>query len=280
MGATSDRDTDGRTGTTSSGPPTSGQSPTSTGDGESVGGEGPIFDVASQPDVAVDPPELEAVVYAHSSSVLYRLDPETLALDEIGVFAGCGSVVDIAVDRDNHVYASAGGIYEVDTSTAACTLVTSGAFGNNLSFVPPGVLDPEREILVTYAGTQYRSLDLETDTVTDLGTIPYSVSGDVVSINDGPTYVSVNFPGEADHLLLVDPTTGEMIMDTGVIGNESSVWGLGYWGGTVYGFSSTGNLTEITENADGTTTAAVIETTEVSFWGAGSSTFAPIKPPG
>lgn len=249
-------------------------------DDTSDDGQPPLFDVNSS-DVTIEQPELEAVVYAHGPNTLYRLDPDTLTLEEIGPFVDCGgSVVDIAVDQDNRVYASAGGIYEVDAETVQCTQISASNFGNNLSFVPPGVLDPKREILVSYSGTQYRSLDVDTGVVTDHGSIPWSVAGDVVSINDGPTYVSVNFPGDSNHLILVDPTTGELIADTGPIGNENSVWGLGYWGGTVYAFSSNGNISEIQENMDGTTTASVITTAPATFWGAGSSTFAPVIPEG
>ncbi|MEM6993753.1 MAG: hypothetical protein AAF721_24780 [Myxococcota bacterium] len=251
--------------------------------GESTTGDGvmdPKFDVATMPDAAPAEPTVEAVVFAHTSSVLYRLDPDSLAIEEVAPFGGCGSVVDIAVDRDNNIFASASGIYEVDAETAECAQIATGSFGNNLSFVPPGVLHPEREILVTYSGTQYRSLDTETGEITDHGTIPYSVSGDLVSIKDGPTYVSVNGPSGLDHLLLVDPATGELIFDAGAIASETSVYGLGYWGGTIYGFSSNGNITEIAEQDDGTIIATVIEDAGVSFWGAGSSTFAPIVPEG
>ena len=240
----------------------------------------PKFDVAAMPDISGAGPEIEAVVFAHTSSVLYRLDPDTLAVEQIGPFTGCGSVVDIAVDQDNNIYASAGGIYSVDAETAVCTLVVSGGFGNNLSFVAPGVLDPDREILVSYSGTQYRSIDPESGEITNHGTIPWGVSGDVVSVKDGPTYVSVNGASGVDHLIEVDAETGELIFDAGPIGSETTVYGLGYWGGTIYGFSANGHITEITEHDDGTITAEVIDDGGIAFWGAGSSTSAPVTPEG
>lgn len=266
-------------GSSDSGGTTVGPMQTSTDDDDSA--TGPIFDVGGQPDVNIEPPYLEEVVYVHTSSQLYRLDPDSLALDLIGTFSGCSSVVDIAVDRDNQIFASSsGGIYSINPRTAECTSVHDSGFGNNLAFVPPGVLHPTREILVTYSGTQYRSLDLVTGVVTDHGTIPWSVSGDVVSVNEGPTYVSVSYPGSANHLLLVDPATGEMIVDEGPIGTETGVYGLAFWGGTVYGFSSSGNVTTILVNGDGTTNTTIVDSTAVSFWGAGSSTFAPVTPEG
>ena len=95
-----------------------------------------------------------------------------------------------------------------------------------------------------------------------------------------PRSSSTSVKSPTPHLLLVNPMTGELILDAGPIAEETNVWGLGYWGGTIYGFSANGNITEITENDDGTITAVVIENTLLAFYGAGSSTFAPTVPTG
>ena len=145
-------ESNGSTGTGSSQPPMPDSDDATTDPAD------PLFDVGTMPDVPAVAPDPNAVVFAHSSEVLFRLDPQTLEITEVGPFDGCGLVVDIAVDGNHDLYASTtasgAGIYRVDPDTAACSLLVAGTFGNNLSFVPPGVLDPEREILVAYADSQ------------------------------------------------------------------------------------------------------------------------------
>ena len=243
----------------------------------------PDYDVGAEPDADPDLPT-EAVVYAHSADILYRLDAETLELTEVGMFSGCTRVVDIAVDRDGNLFASASlpsnRICTCDTATAACAPLVDVQFANNLSFVPAGVLHPDHEILVTFSGAQYLSIDPGTGELTNLGVLPSTVSGDIVSIKEGPTYVTVGTPGVVDHLLEIDPTDATVLQDLGPIANETEVYGLAYWGGTIYAFGENGHLLTVQDNGDGTNVALLIEETAVAFWGAGSTTHAPITPEG
>ena len=82
--------------------------------GGSWGGSGPLLDVADGA-----PP---TVVYGQDADTLYRLDPETFELVEIGPFAGCAdSVIDIAVDRAGAITAvTYSALYAVDPATGAC----------------------------------------------------------------------------------------------------------------------------------------------------------------
>jgi hypothetical protein len=224
-----------------------------------------------------------AAVYAHSSMTLYKLDPDTKAVTTIGNFSGCFGVVDIAVDAKSNVYASASGIYKVDTKTAACTKVGGGSFaGNSLSFVPAGTIEPDREVLVSYNGGQYLRVDLDKGTTISLGSLPsgFSSSGDIVSVKGGGTYVTVNGNGCGDCLLEIDPKNGTMKKNWGAVG-AAAVYGIAYWAGSVYAFNDSGQIYELTFGTDKLTSKEIMipmKPSGLSFWGAGSTTAAPVVP--
>ena len=259
------------------------------------GGDGFVFDSGNPEsgtetgidlDAALDTsttPPPPAEVWAHSSDTLYKLDPDTKAVTVIGPFKGCSGVVDMALDEKSNLYVSAGGIFKVDKTTATCTKVGGGSFaGNSLSFVPKGVLDPAKEVMVTYNGSDYMRVDLDTGTTTTLGSIAggYGSSGDIVSVKGGGTYLSAYGPGCSDCLLQVDPKTGAMIKNWGSLGT-GGVWGLAFWAGSVYAFDSGGRIFEVTFGATSITTKEIPikdRPAGLSFWGAGSTTAAPIKP--
>lgn len=269
---------------TSSGLPEDGSSSAT----DSTGDEPEIrLDLGAFPDAGEPQTELLEVVYAHSSNELFRVDPQTGSPSLVGAFEGCnGVVVDLAVDRSGGLLASAGGgVFSVDPASAACTQVSEVRMGNNLAFVPPGVLHPTRELLVSYQGSQYIAYDLVTEEVTELGLLlgesglGMQLSGDLVSVKDGPTYATVT-GGAADHLIRVDPADGTLIADLGPIGTIRDVFGLGFWGGEVYAFAADGTLAIVTELPSGLVETSVIEVDGPSYWGAGSSTFAPLTPEG
>ncbi len=230
------------------------------------------------------PVEPEAIVYAHDSSTLFSLNPTTLDVTVIGPMTGCSGIVDIAVNADGEIFGSGSanggsGIVSIDSTTGACSLRVAGAFSNALSFVPVGVLDPTKEMLVSYGDAdgsyQYVSIDPDTGDVVGIGAPPngYGSSGDIVSVEGGGTYWSAYGPCN-DCLVELNPTTGAMIHDWGAIG-ASGVWGLAFWGGIVYGFTSSGQIVRLTFGAD-TITSEVVANTAYSFYGAGSTTKAPL----
>lgn len=249
------------------------------------------------------PKEGPREVYGHSKNVLYRLSPDTNDVKEIGTFDGCGSsIVDIALDEGSNLFATSYvAIYRVDKATATCTKVADGEdLPDSLSFVPKGTLDDDEEALVGYSDANYVRIDRTTGAKSVVGNLgPKAAglisSGDIVSVDDGPTFLTVkpdpklsakNCTGEckkcqaADCLVEVDPATGQMLKNWGPI-DHKDVFGLSFWGGKVYGFDKTGNLFEIAfSGASITTTEIPISErpTDLSFWGAGSATSAPLQP--
>ncbi len=177
-----------------------------------------------------------AVVYGQSATTLYALDPDTKAVSAVGTFSGCDSaVIDIALDKSSAMYATTfGGVYTIDTSTAACHLIATGSYPNSLSFVPAGTLDPNEEALVGYVGSTYVRIDTTSGAITDVGSLGknYTSSGDIVSVIGGGTYLTVT-GGEAcsvhDCLVSVNPATGALVTNYGSV-DHSEVYGLAFWG--------------------------------------------------
>lgn len=231
--------------------------------------------------------DVVAEVFGHSSDVLYKLDPLTKAVTEVGAFQGCTAVVDLAIDKDHNLYGTTfDGLYRIDRTTAACTHISSDVnYPNSLSFVPAGTVDQANEALVGYAVTDYVRIDINTGALTTVLagalTSGYESSGDIVSVKGGGTYLTIKGGNCDDCLVEVDPSSGQVLENLGNL-DHSQVFGLAFWGGSAYGFSNDGDLFEITFGGGGVTTALIsipIAPQDLSFWGAGSSTSAPIAPP-
>ncbi len=222
-------------------------------------------------------------VYGQSATTLYKLEPATKAVTVVGNFSGCEPVTDIALDEKSTIYAvSQNTLYTVDKTTAVCTKVRSGTYPNSLSFVPKGTVDPNAEALVGYNAGDYIRIDVTTGQTTTLGSIggSYQSSGDIVSVKGGKTYLTVK-GGKCttnDCLIEVDPSTGKLVQDWGSI-QHKSVFGLSFWGGSLYGFDEQGELFQVTFNTNDVSTSSIPipqKPSNLSFWGAGSSTSAPL----
>ena len=222
-------------------------------------------------------------VFAHSDDTLYRLDPTTNQVTVVGPFSGCTGVIDIAIDQNGVMFATTfDGLYRVDSATAKCSFIASGAYPNSLSFVPKGTVDPNAEALVGYEGTTYVRIDTTSglrSVIGSLGESGYASSGDVVSVIGGGTYLTVNGNGCDDCIIEVDPKTGGLVKMIGPLG-FSSVYGLAFWGGTAYGFDDAGDLFSIALPTSKTTLIDVPnKPAGLSYYGAGSTTAAPLEPP-
>ncbi|MRG90461.1 hypothetical protein [Polyangium spumosum] len=231
-------------------------------------------------------PELPGEVFGHGPDRLYKLDPYTKEVTLVDYFEGCGvDVIDIAIDKDSKIFGTTfGGLVAIDKTTAKCTLIQNGSYPNSLSFVPAGTLDPNEEVLVGYQIATYVRIDKVTGAVTTVGSLGggYASSGDIVSVKGGGTYLTVTGNGCSDCLVEVNPKTGALIKNWGPVGYDN-VFGIAFWAGSVYGFNQSGFLFEITfdPNGSGITSTQIPTSGDLNliFWGAGSTTIAPIEPP-
>ncbi len=242
----------------------------------------PIVDSGPGPDMTI--------VYAHSNTELYAVDPHMTppAFATVGTFAfpsgdtNNHTMTDIAIDATGVIMGTTqNALYRIDPHTAACTFVTTlpGTTTQfvGLTFVPAGVLDPVNEVLVggTADGTYYRISTTDGQS-TRLGTLQnsYQLSGDFVSIAGAATYATVRRSAtDTDALATIDLTTGRV----NIIGDTTfhSLYGLGYWRSTFFGFSHSGELVII----DATTGHGRLVSMPVQqFSGAGVTTLAPIAP--
>jgi len=254
------------------------------GDGGNPAGDSGInfgdssTDGSGTPDVAPPPPI--DYVYCHSPNTLYKVDPVAKTMTTVGNFSGGdSSVIDIAIDANSNGFATTfGGVYKLDIKTAKLTLVKTGSYPNSLSFVPKGTLDPSVEALVGYNGSTYVRIDPTSGNVTTVGSLTggYSSSGDIVSVANGGTFLTVTGSscGTNDCLFQIDPKTGAMIQNYGSI-NHNQVFGLAFWAGTAYGFDDAGELFSITWQNNALVTTNIPTTPNLQFWGAGSTTSAP-----
>ena len=245
------------------------------------------------------PPPAPGKVYAHSADTLYLLEPISKVVTTVGAFDCTASMVDIAVDRAGKMTGSAGisfnnalggALVTVDPTNAHCQVLNRGPnLVTSLTYVPEGTLLPTAEALVGYADDRYVRVDPATGTLTDIGLlnnaasggIMWVSSGDVVSIKDGGTYLTVKAatgnPGPGgDRIVEVDPKTGALKRIIGATGMVD-VLGLGYWGGIAYGFTIAGSLIQIDLTTGAGTVIPIPDAApDLSFLGAGTTTVAPI----
>ena len=260
-----------------------GASSSATGGGgtsDTSSGSGLDFDGGTTGDASS--PSGPAEVFAESSSTLYKLNPDTKSVTVVGDFSGCSSVIDIAVDKDGKMFGTTfDGLYAIDRTTAKCTPIASGSYPNSLSLVPKGTVDPNDEALVGYVDSTYVRIDKVTGEITNIGSLGnngYISSGDIVSVIGGGTYLTVKGNNCGDCLVQVNPATGSITKMLGPLGH-GSVFGLAYWGGVAFGFDDTGELFAIDLASLQTTNISTPGApNDLSFWGAGSTTAAPVTP--
>lgn len=235
-------------------------------------------------DAALPPVTDDVLVYAHTSSELYAVDPRALTLRRVGAFAFPNDgrdhqMTDLAIDSRQQFWGiTFDSIYRVNPTDARCVFVAPflGSMFNALSFIPGGELDPEAEVLVgADRGGAYYRVDTRTGAVTRLGAYGAGLgsSGDIVSVAGGGTFATVT-DGDEELLARIDPRTGAAtrIGPTGL----THTWGVGYWRSRVFGFTEGGTIAVI-DIARGSSMAIPAE--RRAWWGAAVTTTAPVAPP-
>jgi hypothetical protein len=232
------------------------------------------------------------LVYAHSDDTLYTVDPTTRNVVRVGSFAfptdgRMHTMTDLAVDAMGRITGvTQDALYTIDPMSARCTLIRALPTTNTrvfvgLSWLPVGALDPAAEVLVGGAtdGTLWR-IDATTGQTRMVGTLPsgWGISGDLVSIRGAATYATVrrtSGTSTTDTLVTLTFGSGVTMRTIGEVGFRS-LYGLGYWRQTLYGFSRAGELIAIAANTGRGTRVSM---PAMQFSGAGVTTVASIAPP-
>lgn len=281
-------------------------------DGKAKPGPGPDPDRDADPgiDNALPEPSTEGRVYAHTTRKLFLYEPINNVLTEIGTFScldptnSLDYIIDLAVDRTGTMYATTlDRFLKVDPITAKCDELGIADidldYPNALSFVPAGTVDPTKEALVGYASdfnafnaVIYVQIDTTNGKMTRKGNMnataagpQYRASGDFVSIiaDSNRTYATVKLKTDGgtgtDLLAQINPVSGQVIK---IIGDtkQNDLWGVGYWAGKGYGFSSNGRIIQI-DMATGLGVIVKEPKTDAGgilpWYGAGSTTQAPLN---
>jgi hypothetical protein len=247
----------------------------------------PPADVAPIPDAG--PVPFFGKVYAHSSSQLFEVDPDTLDVTLIGPFTFpdwiFDSITDIALDKDaNMIGISYTEVFAIDKDTAVCHhLSTLEGQYNGLSFVPADEIDPTgAEILIGAAlSGDISQIDPTTGAATLIGNYGggWQSSGDIVSVSGFGTVATVNMgEGTIDRLARIDLFAGGVATPIDVSGNGTGyerIFGLGFWRGQVFGFTENQQFLLIDPD---TGVGSLVENSIPYWWGAGVTTEAPIIP--
>ena len=258
-------------------------------------GDGPDvdFDLLDPQDVAADaediaPPPTKGleVVYAHTSSQLYKLEKNAFVL--VGNFTftkSAGQVTDIALDEDGNMFAvTFNDVFSCDKAAAKCTwLAQLPQSFNGLTVVPKDTAVPGKSALIGIANSgDWNLIEVNGGAakVTKLGSYGgFTSSGDAFSVEKVGTYATVKagIMAFTDKLVQVDPATGAVLKTVGDTG-VSDLWGVAWSGGVLYGFASSGKVYSLDiQTGKASTIPGLLVPNGVSWWGAGVSTRAALS---
>ena len=220
-------------------------------------------------------------VYAHTASTLFRVDPDSLAIQQVGPFvwpSGSDAMTDIAIDKTGlMIGVSFTSVYRVDPTNAHTTLLTSSLAGefNGLSFVPASMLGQTGDdVLVGTRNSDGKVFRVDpmtgaTTAVGDMGA--FQSSGDLVAVEGFGTVQTVT-GATNDRLARLAPQSFAATpigSDTGF----GEIWGVAFWKNKIYGFTNGGAFILI----DPTTgLATLVSNTGMSWYGAAVTTLAPV----
>ena len=229
-----------------------------------------------------------SLVYAHTGNTLYRVDSTTLSVVEVGPLAGIGteSLTDLAIDKNQKMVGiTLDKLYSIDSSTGAATLIkdlSQSATGfTSLSYIPTDLTDPNStDILVTAndEGAVYQ-IDPTMGTATMIGSYGSNAqgkivsSGDLIGVRNLGIYATVDVGEQTnDYLAKIDPATWQATPIGSGTGFDQ-IFGLGYWAGTVYGFTAKGDMITIDIS---TGVGTKVSAGSQAWYGAGVTTDAPV----
>jgi hypothetical protein len=223
-------------------------------------------------------------IYAHTATALYRVDPDTYTITQVGDFglSFLEVMTDLGIDQNGNLMGvSFSSVYMVDATTGHATQLSSGSLlqqFNGLSFVPAAAVGGTgADVLIgtdRSDGNVYR-VDPATGMTTVIGSMggSYVSSGDVVSV-DGFGTVQTVVGTTHDVLAKLDPVT----FTAHPIGTNTGfdkIYGIGFWKGKVFGFTYTGQLITI----DPTSGVGTLVASGGPQWnGAAVTTTAPVIP--
>jgi hypothetical protein len=257
--------------------------------------DNPGTDAPSQDDAppSGDGPTASSRVFAHSGGMLYKLNSLTLKEDPIGPMTGLGtqSLTDLAIDKDDHMVGiTLDKLYSVDATSGNVTLIkdlSQSARGfTSLSFIPKDLNDPNSADILVSANDQGDVFEIDATTgeatkIGSYGTVALGKvrsSGDLFGVRGFGIYATVDVGTETnDYLAKIDPVTWKAT-PIGSGTGFAKIFGLGFWGGVIYGFvdEGTGAGGKMIQLDPNTGAGTLLNSSGVRWFGAGVATDAPI----
>jgi hypothetical protein len=258
-------------------------------------GESTIDAPPTQVDAPGDPIDTSRV-FAHSGGVLYRMNNKTLAAEQIGSMTtglGTQNLLDLAIDKDDALVGiTRDKLFSINAATGATTLIRAlGASAQDLtslSFVPESLTDPSSSDILVSAndvGDVFR-IDAATGNATTIGNYgtagggQIKSSGDLFGVRGFGIFATVDIGTDTeDYLARIDPDNGWKATPLGTGTGFDKIFGLGYWGGKIYGFVDNGfevgggKMIQIDPN---TGAAILLSSADIRWFGAGVATDAPV----
>lgn len=246
------------------------------------------------PGTSIDaPPAVDmSRVYAHSADTLYRMNAQTFAAVPIGTMAGIGAMglTDLAIDNANHMVGiTRTQLFSIDPATGVSTLIkdlSQSAQGfTSLSYVPDPA-NPNVDILIS-ANDQGAVFQINPTTgdANQIGSYGSTTggkkivsSGDIIGVRGFGIYATVDVGTEtADYLAKIDPTNNWKATPLPYPTMHDRIFGLGFWGGKVYGFvasdATSGQMIQIDPSTGASTDKS---SGAVRWFGAAVATDAPL----
>lgn len=222
-------------------------------------------------------------VYAHTSSALYKVDPDTLAITKVGDFVwsnGSDQMTDIAIDKTGRMLGvSYTAVYQVDVSNAHATRLSTGLTGtfNGLSFVPAAMIGQTGDDVLVGTrnddGLVFR-IDPTTGQSTQIGNMGgFTSSGDLVAVTNFGTVLTADNGLSNDRLVRLAPSSfAATAVGTTDIG-YADIWGVAFWKNKIFGFTMAGQFITIDPN---TGVGTLVQSGGPAWWGAAVTTSAPV----
>ncbi len=221
-------------------------------------------------------------VYAHTSSALYKVDPDTLAITMIGNFGwsnGSDSMTDIAINKTGlMIGVSMTAVYRIDVTNAVATRIATGLSGgfNGLSFIPADMVGQTGDdILVGTRNSDgvVTKIDPTTGQATSIGNMgSFASSGDLVAVKNFGTVQTADNGFSDDRLVRLAPQSFAATAVGSSIG-FSDIWGVAYWKDKIFGFTASGQFITIDPN---TGVGTLVQGNGPAWWGAAVTTSAPV----
>jgi hypothetical protein len=236
-------------------------------------------------------------IYAHSGDTLYRMNPLTLEALPIGAMTGIGTqnLLDLAVDKDDKIVGiTRDKLYSINATSGAATLITdlsAAAQGyTSLTYAPTNPLDPNSPEILVSANDQGDVFRID---ITGSQAVPTKIgsygtsaggkvisSGDLIGVRGFGIYATVDVgTGTMDYLAKIDPGNGWKATVAPMPTGYDKIFGLGFWGGKIYGFVDNGFAVgggKMIQIDPDTGAAILLSSADIRWFGAGVATTAPI----